>query len=53
MHLSNYDVCVVGAGLSGLSAAAFVLRQQPALNLLVLEQATEPGGAGAPYHDGG
>lgn len=53
MHLSNYDVCVVGAGLSGLSAAAFVLRQQPALNLLVLEQATEPGGAVATYHDAG
>jgi oxygen-dependent protoporphyrinogen oxidase len=53
MHLSNYDVCVVGAGLSGLSAAAFVLRQQPALNLLVLEQSGEPGGAVATYHDRG
>ncbi|MGI6656048.1 MAG: protoporphyrinogen oxidase [Desulfobulbus sp.] len=48
MHRS-YDVCVVGAGLSGLGLAAFVHRLRPELRMLVLERAAGPGGAVASW----
>ncbi len=47
------DVCIVGAGISGLSTAAFVRDQRPDLRLLVLEQAADPGGAIATFGESG
>ena len=51
--LSYHDVCIVGAGISGLSAAAFLRELRPELNLLILEQSPEPGGAISTYNDSG
>ena len=51
--LSYHDVCIVGAGISGLSAAAFLRELRPELNLLILEQSPEPGGAISTYSDSG
>lgn len=53
MQSSIPDLCIVGAGLSGLSVAAFVRRQRPEWRLLVLEQAEEPGGAIASHSESG
>jgi len=53
MKSSRYDLCIVGAGISGLSVAAFVRALRPDLNLLVLEQAAGPGGAIATHSDSG
>jgi protoporphyrinogen/coproporphyrinogen III oxidase len=50
---SYHDVCIVGAGISGLSAAAFLRELRPELNLLILEQSAEPGGAIATYSEAG
>lgn len=41
----HYDVVVVGAGITGLSTAASLKEQSPALNILVLERGTLPSGA--------
>ncbi|WP_319587601.1 protoporphyrinogen oxidase [uncultured Desulfobulbus sp.] len=51
--LSYHDVCIVGAGISGLSAAAFLRELRPELNLLILEQSPEPGGAISTYSEAG
>ncbi|MCB5285371.1 MAG: protoporphyrinogen oxidase [Candidatus Cloacimonetes bacterium] len=48
-----YDLCIVGAGVSGLSAATFARALCPDLNVLVMEQADGPGGAIASYSDSG
>ncbi len=53
MRPSNYDVCIVGAGISGLSIATFLLQQQPELQLLVLEKSSKPGGAIGTYSESG
>ncbi len=53
MKPSSYDVCIVGAGLSGLSTAAFLHQQQPELQLLVLEKSQQPGGAIATFNESG
>jgi len=53
MKSLNYDLVIVGAGISGLSVAAFVRDLRPDLNLLVLEQAAEPGGAIATFNQSG
>ena len=45
MKPSSYDVCIIGAGISGLSTAAFLHQQQPDLQVLVLEKSLHPGGA--------
>ena len=53
MHASSCDIGIVGGGISGLSVAAFVRALRPELRPLVLEQASEPGGAIATFHDSG
>ncbi|WP_448874480.1 protoporphyrinogen oxidase [Desulfobulbus propionicus] len=53
MNEARPDLCIVGAGLSGLSIAAFVNNLRPDLNLLVLEQEDHAGGAVASYADQG
>ncbi len=49
----SFDVCIVGAGLSGLSVAAFLRQLRPELRLLILEQSDHPGGAIASYSEQG
>ncbi len=44
MHLFH-DTVIVGAGLSGLSLAAFLLMERPDASPLLLEAASRPGGA--------
>jgi glycine/D-amino acid oxidase-like deaminating enzyme len=41
----NYDVIIVGAGITGLSATISILEKQPYLNILVLEKSLFPDGA--------
>ncbi|MDX9833833.1 MAG: protoporphyrinogen oxidase [Desulfobulbus sp.] len=45
MNPEQYDVCVIGAGISGLSVAAFLEERRPDLRVLVLERWARPGGA--------
>jgi oxygen-dependent protoporphyrinogen oxidase len=42
---NNFDVIVVGGGLSGLSAAHFLGRQRPGLKVVIFEKDDRPGGA--------
>lgn len=42
---NTYDVVIIGGGLSGLSAAHFIRKQQTGHSVLVLEQSPRPGGA--------
>lgn len=51
MH--KIDVCIVGAGISGLAAATFLRKEQPERSLLVLEKDERPGGAIRSYHSQG
>ena len=51
MNASLLDLCIVGAGLSGLSTAAFLNKRNPKLKLLVLEQEDRAGGAMASFSD--
>ena len=53
MNASHLDVCIVGAGLSGLSTAAFLQKLHPELNVLLLEQEERAGGAMASFSDKG
>ncbi len=53
MQPSSYDVCIVGAGISGLSTAVFLHSQQPQLQVLVLEKSPQPGGAIATFSESG
>ncbi|MEQ9303275.1 MAG: FAD-dependent oxidoreductase, partial [Marinoscillum sp.] len=41
----NFDVIIVGAGISGLSTAASLKEKIPGLDILVLERGTLPTGA--------
>lgn len=41
----NYDVIIIGAGLSGLSSAHFLNKMSPELDVLLLEKTERPGGA--------
>ncbi|MFH2131974.1 MAG: protoporphyrinogen oxidase [bacterium] len=43
--MTNHDVIIVGAGLSGLSIAHFLKKLRPDLELLLLEKSDRPGGA--------
>nr|WP_321466136.1 protoporphyrinogen oxidase [uncultured Desulfobulbus sp.] len=53
MNASQLDVLLVGAGLSGLSTAAFLKNLHPEINLLLLEQEERAGGAMASFADQG
>ncbi|WP_306320321.1 MULTISPECIES: NAD(P)/FAD-dependent oxidoreductase [unclassified Streptomyces] len=44
MEQHHVDVMVIGAGISGISAAAHVLRDQPGASLVVLERRARVGG---------
>ena len=52
MNPSQLDVCIIGAGISGLGVAAFLRAQDPGLQVLILEQADRPGGAIRTYRHG-
>ncbi|MDH3392929.1 MAG: protoporphyrinogen oxidase [Desulfobulbaceae bacterium] len=41
----NHQVIIIGGGLSGLATAHFLRKQQPDLDLLLLEAGNRPGGA--------
>ncbi|MBC8318271.1 MAG: protoporphyrinogen oxidase [Desulfobulbaceae bacterium] len=41
----EYDVIIIGAGLSGLSTAHFLNKLSPGLKVLLLEKTARPGGA--------
>ena len=41
----NYDVIIIGAGITGLSTAISVLEKRPSLNVLILEKSLFPSGA--------
>ncbi|MFT7030532.1 MAG: glycine/D-amino acid oxidase-like deaminating enzyme [Marinoscillum sp.] len=43
--LLEYDVIIVGAGITGLSTAASLKEKNPALNLLIIERSALPSGA--------
>lgn len=45
MESKQVDVLIVGAGLSGLSVARFLLNDRPDLSLMVLEKSERSGGA--------
>ena len=53
MQPSSCDIVIVGGGLSGLSVATFIRALRPELRPLVLEQASEPGGAIATFRESG
>jgi len=40
----THDVLIVGSGLSGLSTAHFLAKQQAGLDIVILEKKTRPGG---------
>jgi glycine/D-amino acid oxidase-like deaminating enzyme len=41
----NYDVIIVGAGITGLSSAISILEKKPSLKVLILEKSIFPSGA--------
>ncbi len=45
MTQHHVDICIIGAGISGLALATFLQREQPECRLLVLEKGERPGGA--------
>lgn len=49
----NYDVVIIGGGLSGLSAAHFVKGLAPDLTALILEKSARAGGAVQTFRQGG
>ncbi len=53
MSIQQTDICIVGAGISGLAVATFLRREQPQGSLLVLEQGERPGGAIRSYSNEG
>jgi len=48
----EYDVIIVGAGLSGLSAAFFLGKHCPGWRVVLVDRASRPGGAVETFHDG-
>ena len=53
MESTCYDAVIVGAGLSGLSTAAFLLKCKPDARILILEQSNRAGGAIQSYSESG
>ena len=53
MEHQDSDVCVVGAGISGLSVAAFLGELKPSWRVLVLERSERSGGAIDSFAGGG
>ncbi|HBI14921.1 MAG TPA: protoporphyrinogen oxidase [Desulfobulbaceae bacterium] len=53
MQSKQVDVLIIGAGLSGLSVARFLLSERPDLSLMVLEKNDRPGGAIFSYSEEG
>ncbi len=49
----THEIIIVGAGLSGLSAAHFLHTSVPDLDILILEQDTRPGGAVRSFQEQG
>jgi len=49
----EYDVIIVGAGLSGLCAAFFLGRKCPQLRVALVDQATHPGGVIRTFRENG
>lgn len=49
----DYDVIIIGAGLSGLSSAHFLNKLSPRLKVLLLEKTGRPGGAVQSYKKDG
>ena len=45
VFLKKYDVCIIGAGFSGLWLAFFLKKQNPKLEICLLERGTLPTGA--------
>ncbi|PID71916.1 MAG: protoporphyrinogen oxidase [Desulfobulbus propionicus] len=53
MENQTYDVAIIGAGLSGLATAAFILDQSPDKRILLLEKSHRVGGAIQSYQERG
>ena len=51
--MPHTDICIIGAGLSGLALATFLRAGQPELELTVLEAASRPGGAIQTFQEAG
>ncbi|MFO7760153.1 MAG: protoporphyrinogen oxidase [Desulfobia sp.] len=49
----NYDVVVIGAGISGLSLSHFLQKKRPDLELVMLEKGERSGGAIRSFNKGG
>ena len=47
------DICVVGAGISGLAVTSFLRQTYPSATLLLVEKQNRPGGAIHSYHQDG
>ncbi len=45
MNTPEFDIVIAGAGLSGLSAAHFLKKRNPDVNMLIVEKSDRPGGA--------
>lgn len=50
---TEYDVIIVGAGLSGLCAAFFLDKCRPELRVVMVDQASRPGGAIRTFRENG
>ncbi len=53
MLKDSYNTLIIGAGLSGLSLAHFLKKQNPDLTLAILEKGDRPGGAIRSFHENG
>ena len=50
---TTHELIIIGAGLSGLSTAHFLLKMNPDLEMLIIEKDSRPGGAVQSFHDNG
>ena len=49
----KHEIIIIGAGLSGLSAAHFLSKSMPEIDILILEQDSRPGGAVRSFNEQG